>query len=324
MPLEEKETVCILLASFNGQKYIGDQIESLILQTYTNWKLFIRDDGSADQTVNIIKEYTQKDKRITVINDERKSLGSCQNFSALLEITRSPYEYIMFCDQDDYWLPFKVEETLDKMLSLEKQCGKDVPLLVHSNFKYVDTELKEILSRSGFQATKTDDLDFAQLLAQNPVYGCTMMINKKLSALVGKIPPEAENHDYWVALIASALGKISYLDKQTILYRQHSHNISTNFDSNSLQKRFKRIFLQRKNFTDVHLKMQMVLALRKNYYNMLSNKQKLILDQYINFGTGKKGLLFKNIQNGVKRQTFAQTVLFYMSMLFMQKRKKVV
>lgn len=314
--------ICILLASFNGEKYISTQIDSLLAQTYSDWKLFIRDDGSTDQTVSIINEYARKDERISIVEDNRKNLGSCQNFATLFNLTRDHFQYIMFCDQDDYWLPFKIEETLLHMQHLEGQREKGAPLLVYTNFKYADENLKEIESRKNFQSTKVSKLSFAHLLAQNPAYGCTMMLNKQLAVIAEVIPPQAENHDYWIALVAGALGEMSYLNKQTILYRQHSHNISTNFDSSSLKKRLKRIVLQRKNFEDAHSKIQMALAFKAAYYSWLKDKQKVILDEYISFATGKKiRLLFKNIKNGVRRQTLSQTFLFYLSMLLLKNRK---
>lgn len=311
----------ILLACYNGEKYINKQIESLLAQTYVNWKLFIRDDGSTDTTPDIVREYAAKDQRITTIEDDKKNLGSCQNFGLLLNLIGNQFKYIMFCDQDDYWLPSKISNTLAYMLHLEAEQEKEAPLLVHTNFKYVDNNLQEIISKKYFQATKVSKLNFAHLLTQNPAYGCTMMMNKTLTNLVKNIPSQAENHDYWVALVASALGKIIYLNKQTILYRQHSNNISTNHDSSSLYKRLKRIILQKKNFTDIQFKIQMILAFKKIYFNLLPDTKKKILNEYIKFVTGKKVLLlFRNIRNGVRRQTLSQTFLFYVSVLLLRKK----
>ena len=312
--------ISILLACYNGEKFMSDQLESLFAQTYTNWRVFIRDDGSTDQTVSIINKYAEQDKRITIVETNSRNLGSCQNFATLFNLVRNNFEYIMFCDQDDYWLPFKIEDTLRHMQHFEAQHEKELPLLVYTNFKYTYSNLKEIKSKKNFQATKASKVNFAHLLAQNPVYGCTMMLNRQLAAMVDAIPPQAENHDYWVALVASALGKIAYLKKQTILYRQHSNNISTSYDSDSLIKRFKRIFLQRKNLKDARLKIQMAITFKKIYFTLLPDRGKKILDEYLDFGTRKKLLLlFKNLQNGVRRQTISQTFLFYLSILLLKK-----
>lgn len=321
MSFHNQAEVGILLATYNGEQYISMQLESLLAQTYTNWKLFIRDDGSGDQTVSIINEYAQKDKRINIIEDEKNNLGSCQNFAALINLSRGCFDYIMFCDQDDYWLPFKIEETLSHLQHLEAKNKKEVPLLVYTNFKYAEADLKEIEAKKGFQTTKVANLSFGHLLAQNPAYGCTMMLNRALQDFINPIPIEAENHDYWAALTASALGKIFYVNKPTILYRQHNNNISTNYNSNSLQKRLKRIVLQGKNFADARKKVEMAKVFRALFANQLKERDKIILNDFISFGTGNKiSMLYKNIRNGVVRQTFAQTFLFYMSVLFLKKK----
>lgn len=313
--------VGILLATYNGEKYISAQIDSLLSQTYTNWKLFIRDDGSIDRTADIILEYASKDERISIVEDDKNNLGSCQNFAALLNFIRGRFNYIMFCDQDDYWLPFKIDETLSYMQRMEAQHGEKKPLLVYTNFKYVDNNLREIVSKKNFQATQISKLTFGHLLAQNPAYGCTMMLNRALQDIINPIPIEAENHDYWAALTASALGKIFYLNKPTILYRQHNNNISTNYNSNSLVKRLKRIVLQRKSFDDARRKIKMAQAFRDLFVNQLKRNDKIILSDYISFGTGNKiSMVCKNIRNGVARQTLAQTFLFYLSILFLKKK----
>ena len=321
MMSEERVTICILLASYNGEKYISKQLDSLLAQTYTNWKLFIRDDGSTDQTVSIINKYRALDNRICLLHSPEQNLGSCQNFATLLSVSRNQFQYIMFCDQDDFWLPFKIEETLAHMHDFEAHYGKETPLLVYTNFQYVDNHLKVIESKKKFNSTKVSKLRFANLLAQNPAYGCTMMLNKQLAAIAGVIPSQAENHDYWIALVASALGEIAYLNKRTILYRQHNSNISTNYNSSSFIKRFKRIMLQRKNLEDAEQKLRMALAFKSLYYDRLTQSHKRILDEFISFATRTSfSRLVRNIRNGVRRQTLSQTFLFYVSMMLLKKK----
>jgi glycosyltransferase involved in cell wall biosynthesis len=321
---ESDTEIGILLASYNGERFISDQLNSLLAQTYIHWQLFIRDDGSTDKTVSIINKYIEKDKRIHLLTDNQNNLGSCENFATLLNITRGQFQYIMFCDQDDFWLPAKIEETILYMKQVEEQQEKENAVLVYTNFSYADIHLKTIPSRINFQTTKLSNLSFAHLLAQNPAYGCTMMLNRQLADLVKHIPVQAENHDYWTALVASALGKIVYLNKPTVLYRQHDNNISTNYNSNSLEKRLRRIVLQRKNFEDVRRKAAMALAFKDAYYDFLSKSYKQILNEYISLFEHKSlRLLVKNIRNGVRRQTLLQTILFYASILLLRKGKKV-
>jgi rhamnosyltransferase len=319
VPPSSDETICILLATYNGERFLGDQLDSLMAQTYTNWKLFVRDDGSTDGTIGII-ERAAKDKRVFLVDNSSSNAGSRQNFATLLDLSRDDYEYFMFCDQDDVWLPEKIEETLAEMRKAEQKHGNVVPLLVYTNFQYVYNDLKIIKSKKNFRSTKVSHLRFAHLLAQNPAYGCTMMFNRSLAETVGHIPPQAENHDYWIALVAAAFGKIIYYNNPTILYRQHNNNISTNYDSSSTTKRWKRIVLQRKHVEDVRKKMIMALSFEDIYLKMLSKEHKRVLKDFIGL-FAKKGIgaLFKNIQNGVRRQTLLQTILFYITVLMLPK-----
>lgn len=316
--------VTILLASYNGAAFISEQIESILNQTYKNWQLIIRDDLSEDATVTIIKNFRQKfPAKIYLIIDDLGNLGSVKNFDVLLQNSLNA-EYIMFCDQDDVWLPQKIEITLNEMVRIEQQYVLKKPILVHTNFVYVDEVLKPITSKKNYTALKAKNLDFNHLLAQNPVYGCTMMINKPLLNLVGNIPAAAENHDYWIALTASAFGKISYLKKQTILYRQHAANISGNHDNNSFKKRFKRIFFKGKNFRDAQSKIDMSIAFKDKYFNQLNTFQKKIITDFIVLASSKKiSSIIKNLNNGVRRQTLSQTFLFYIT-LVLHKTKKTL
>ncbi len=311
------------MAAYNGERFISKQIDSILKQTYTNWRLFIRDDRSEDGTVNIIKTYEKLDNRITLVTDKLPKLGSCQNFSALMNCITDINNYIMFADQDDIWLPDKIEDTLKEMMSFENKYESDVPVLIHTNFQYVDYNLEVIKSKENFQAVKISDLKFAHLLAQNPVYGCTMMMNKKLVNVVKTIPVAAENHDYWIALVASAFGKICYLNKKTILYRQHQSNVSGNYDNNSLLKRFQRI-INKKNFKDVSNKIKMALEFKRIYLHLLNQHQLKIIDDFINLSRTKSIRLLKNnLNNGLRRQTIGQTILFYVSIMFNKNIKRV-
>jgi len=306
--------ITILLATYNGAKYVGEQIDSILQQTHTNWRLLIRDDKSTDATPQIIADYQSRyPHKIVVVEDSLSNLGGTLNFGVLLQKAKNA-EYIMLCDQDDFWLPDKIEVTLAEMLRLERQYGREFPLLVHTNFHYVNSNLKVIKSREDFQATKIVDLNLCHLLAQNPVYGCTMMINNKLVLTIDGIPAIAENHDYWVAMVASAFGKISYLHKKTILYRQHGANLSGSYSDNSIVNRFRRNIVQGKSLQDARYKVKMAEIFKKKYLSLLSNNQIMVIDDFMDFSKNKHlSSVFKNLANGVRRQTRMQTLLFYVS-----------
>jgi len=213
----------IILSTYNGARYLPEQLESLLKQTCQTWRLIIRDDGSTDNTVEIIERYAaQFPERITYIED-RGNLGACQSFAKLLSESKAPY--VMFCDQDDVWLSHKIEITLNKMLAMESEHGKTTPILVHTDLQVVDSNLK-VLNASYWNYRKIDPsrdrLNY--LLSQNVVTGCAMMINAALREKVNHIPKESMMHDWWLALIAAVFGRIFYISEATISYRQHGKN----------------------------------------------------------------------------------------------------
>lgn len=218
------KNVQVLLATYNGEDYIEEQLISLFNQTYQDFELLIRDDGSKDCTLEIVEKYQLKyPSRIKVITDNKKGLGPSRNFSELMKYAEA--NYIMFCDQDDIWLPHKIEITLEKMLELEKGYGVTVPILVHSDLTIVDRELNVIdSSMSDAQKLYANENEFNQLLMQNTITGCTMMINKALREKTRRVPKEAIMHDWWLGLVASSLGIVGYINEALILYRQHGKN----------------------------------------------------------------------------------------------------
>lgn len=212
----------ILMATYNGEKYVKEQIESILNQTYQEWKLYIRDDGSKDNTLSILRDFQNKHKeRIFLVEDNKKGLGAKGNFSELIQYSNS--EYCMFSDQDDVWINTKIEESMKKMQSVESD--KNIPILVHSDLKVVDSELK-IINESFWEYQQLDSSKntLNNLLVQNNITGCTMLMNKSLVNICRDIPSNCIMHDWWIGLVASAFGKIYTVDNQTILYRQHGNN----------------------------------------------------------------------------------------------------
>jgi glycosyltransferase involved in cell wall biosynthesis len=191
----------ILLATYNGEKYLSEQIESILNQTHEEWILRIRDDGSTDKTVEIISTYTSKyPDKIALIKDSEKNLGATLNFSRLME--KSDAEYIMFCDQDDIWMNNKIEITLAKMKELETEYSNTVPLMVFSDLTVVDEKLNEVeKSFWNFQKIEPNiSKNLYEIMAQNVVTGCTMMFNNKALTLCKPIPTKDILHDHWVAV----------------------------------------------------------------------------------------------------------------------------
>lgn len=212
----------VLLATYNGERYLREQLDSLFEQTNQNWHLFVHDDGSSDQTATIIQNYQMRfPDRITILSGLATG-NSRDNFFYLLSQVQAPYYF--FCDQDDIWLPKKIEKTVQRMKEFEE---KELPCLVFTDLKVVDESLNCIADKmEQYQKLNYKDLSFKQLMVQAAVTGCTMMINRKLrnKMLLCRGHEDIIMHDWWASMIAAKFGKISCMDEPLILYRQHSGN----------------------------------------------------------------------------------------------------
>lgn len=212
--------IAILLSTYNGSAYLKQQLDSLVNQSYRDFEIFVRDDGSRDDTLQILSAYNVR--RLP----DNGNVGARKSFEKLLKyaVEHSAAKYFMFCDQDDVWFPDKVQKTLTKMRELEQNYG-DLPLLVHTDLEVVDEKLQIIApSMWDFEFTLPDKNSFNRLLIQNTVTGCTAMINRRLADKCLVIPDAAIMHDWWIGLVASQFGKIGYIKETTIKYRQHGRN----------------------------------------------------------------------------------------------------
>ena len=212
--------ISILLSTYNGEQYLKAQLDSLFSQSYKNFKLIARDDGSSDKTLEILKSY---DIELLPSNE---NLGVKCSFETLLKYAfeNSDADYFMFCDQDDVWNQDKVKLTLQKMYEMEK-LYKNTPILVHTDLEVVDENLHTINpSFMKLQNLNEKKNRLNNLLIQNTITGCTVMINKDLAKLCLPMSSNAIVHDWWVGLVASYFGKIGYLQQSTIKYRQHTSN----------------------------------------------------------------------------------------------------
>lgn len=217
------EQVDILLATFQGAEYLEEQLESILTQTHPQIQLLIRDDRSSDQTLSILLKWAHTyPQKITLLHSTER-LGIKGNFSQLMKQSSSPY--LMFADQDDKWLPCKVEMSLNQMKSMERQFGSHLPLLVHTDLTVTDQNLKEIShSFCHYAGLNPIQTPLNRLLSQNSITGCTMLMNRALIELALPVPAEAIMHDWWMALVAACFGQIQYVNQPTLFYRQHCSN----------------------------------------------------------------------------------------------------
>jgi len=224
-----ERSVLILMAAFNGGKYIAEQIESIRGQTMPAWKLMIKDDGSTDDTIIIAKHYASLDKRIHLVEGEHTRLGPVRNFSWLMKRAQQTHEsYVAFADQDDVWDEDKLNVQFQDMVNLEGKYGKHVPLLVHSDLEVVDENMRTIHpSFARYQNMRHPETkDIRTLIVQNVAVGNTIMINRQLLDIAVPIPENAYMHDWWLVLCAVVFGGLFYNHRQLNKYRIHAHNVT--------------------------------------------------------------------------------------------------
>lgn len=220
-----KTPIAILLGVYNGALYIREQIDSLILQTYKNWTLYVRDDASTDNTIEIIREYEKKYDNIVLVSDLDGNLGCNGNYFRLLSVVES--KYYMFCNADDYWFSSKIELSITKMKQEERKYI-DLPIIVHTDLSISDKNLN-IISNSYWENTNTDPERFKsynKLGICSVVAGATMLFNQKVKELTFPVAKNAPFFDHWIALRIIGKGVIVTIHTPTISYRQIGTNLA--------------------------------------------------------------------------------------------------
>ena len=223
--------VNILMSTYNGQQFLTEQIRSIQDQSYTDWTLFIRDDGSSDNTKEILKDFEHQDSRIHLIdNDKSDNLGVIKSFHKLVNHDRA--DYYFFSDQDDVWLPNKLELSLKEA----QNYLADLPLMVYMDLKVVNQDLKIMTESMVKSQSHHANTELVQELTENTVTGGVAMINHALAEMWQETD-DILMHDWYLALLASAFGNLVFIDQPGELYRQHSDNV---LGARTLSKRFKK------------------------------------------------------------------------------------
>ncbi|WP_455043056.1 glycosyltransferase family 2 protein [Leptotrichia buccalis] len=213
--MTKNKKIDILMATYNGEKYLPEQIESIIFQTYKEWNLLIRDDGSSDDTFEILTKYEKKDNRIRIIKDEKGNLGTVKNFEELLKISNS--ELIMFSDQDDVWKKDKIEVMMKYI--------DDFDLIISDAI--ITNERLEPQYKSLFSVVSSRN-GIIKNIIKNTYYGCCMLFKRKILEKALPIPKNKEiGHDLWIGLISEKYYKVKFIDEKLIYFRRHSNNITT-------------------------------------------------------------------------------------------------
>lgn len=240
----------IVMATYNGQQFIDQQIASIIDQADRH-QIIIHDDGSHDETMSILLNWSIKDTRVKILQTPPKG-SAVANFSYLLQESES--QYIFCADQDDVWHADKLSIMTKWMKFYEGVYGNDVPLLLHSDLELIDEGGRKYAS-SYWEYQNLDPENsryFERNLAQNSVTGCSMLMNRALLDLALPIPEQAIMHDAWLALVASAFGHVIPIYKPLVSYRQHNSNTvgAKRFDYKHIYRRiidYKKFFEQKED-----------------------------------------------------------------------------
>ncbi len=214
--------IAILLATYNGEKYIKEQLDSLKRQTCQDFVCYLQDDGSTDKTVEAIHQWM--DANVEGMQYQLLDGPSCggakENF--LWMLTQVDAEYYMFCDQDDVWLPNKIEKSLAALTQGDRLCVFTDMCVVDENLKVTDTSFIRHIGRS------PQRIGYAQIIMDNPAAGCTMMFTRQLRNLAMQLPDskQIQMHDVWVLSLAAAMGedRVAAIDEPLVCYRQHGNN----------------------------------------------------------------------------------------------------
>lgn len=295
-----EKKVKVLLSTYNGEKYIQEQIESILNQTYSNIEIIVRDDGSKDKTVEILKEY-EKERKITLYLGENK--GFISSFFELLQMEDGA-DYYAFSDQDDIWKPDKIERAVT---SLDKK-AQTIPLLYTSSYEICD-ELGNVVSK----AKKVKNISFANALVECIAPGMTMVINQTARGLViSKETKQCYYHDWWIYLVCVATGQVIYDDYESVKYRRHIDSV-TNIENNIVKRQLWRIqqIFQKQYFKKTK---QQIRFFYQQYERELSVENKKIIKPFLSVYSFKKVIYPKPYRNGIGDEILLR-ILFFINII---------
>lgn len=285
------KSVAILLATFNGEKYIREFLDSLCEQTYKDFCVYVRDDGSSDATCAILQEYTEQ-LCINIIPASER-LGPAKGFLKLMEISNDDHPCYMFADQDDYWYSDKIERVARALLK-----RSDEVLLYFSRLEYVDENLQHL----NYSRTPRV-IDIENSVVENIATGCTIGFTRKTKIdIVTGSPYDFIMHDWLLYLYCTAFGSVIYDGKPSIKYRQHANNTigaSIGF-LDDFRRRWQRFF---RRDSGVYLLSSQLSAFIGCYGNDLSLKNRTLINEI----TDSKNHIAKRIKMAIRPPAIRQS-----------------
>jgi glycosyltransferase involved in cell wall biosynthesis len=290
--------VKVLLSTYNGARFLREQMDSLLAQSYQGVFIDIRDDGSTDDTCRILQEYSGKYPNIHVVYGG--NIGVVGSFFSLLRDAGEYHDFLAFCDQDDIWHPDKIHHAVNAMILADDR----QPLLYCSRYEFVDEEMKHL----GFSRIPRR-IGFGNALVENIAAGCTIVINQRAKDLIlSKNPGRIVIHDWWFYLIASAFGKVLYDDQVNIQYRQHKGNVigGTPIFLRSVFRRGKEFLRSGK---DAYKVREQAIEFQGCYGPLLDNANAETLRRFIESKNTFSSRLWYSLSMDVWRQAAADTMI---------------
>lgn len=293
-----RSQVHVLLATYNGIKYLGDQLKSIESQTLPVAGVTIRDDGSTDGTEAFLQEWAVGRGNVRLYRGPR--LGVTNNFFTLLKDSEEDCSYFAFCDQDDVWLPDKIERAVFAL----RKCVAEEPVLYCSRVECVDESLEHL----GYTRIPKR-VGFANALVENVCTGCSVVLNRKARDLIcERLPNRALLHDWWCYLVVSALGKIIFDERPTVRYRQHLSNQvgATTSRVTSVKVRLRRFLRSGKAARPLS---DQAAEFRRCFGDLLSARDKETLDRFLSVRSGLWNRASYTAAMDVRRQSWVDTAI---------------
>ena len=282
MGLRLVKTIDVLLAVYNGERYLPPLLDSLAAQDDAAFAVLMQDDGSTDGSPALLAAMAEHDDRFRPAAEIGRHLGAKGNFISL--IRQAQGDYAALCDQDDEWAPNRLSRCRQALEQAEARWGADTPLLVHSDSHLVDAEGK-LLQESFFRHQGWDPaaVTLPRLMVQNNVTGCTLMMNAALRRLVAEHadPAVMHMHDWFIALTAAAFGHIIFLDEPLVRYRQHGVNVMGASRQTLLQRGVKALGAWQKGKARIALTYRHTRAFRDAYGALLPREAAAVIDRYL-------------------------------------------
>ncbi len=219
----KERTVSVALCTFNGERFLDDQLASLARQGRRPDELIVSDDRSTDGTMALLKRFAEAAPFPVRIAVNEVRLGPTANFGKAAGSCNG--DVVLFCDQDDVWDENKIALEVAAMIEAEGESGANIPVLVHGDLRVVDEELAPLHpSYTRLMQPKFRKVNISYILTDNVTVGCATAVNRALLDIALPLPRQALMHDWWFAQCATCCGKIVFIDQPLMQYRQHQTN----------------------------------------------------------------------------------------------------